>query len=301
MYSNSYDNIRMMFWDGTEKNIVYKLDKDGIKYSVWRALRDYTARTEEKKAEDSSASADKMIDALPKFIDGFILYFNRETPFTSADKYDEWHHEMCNLFILEITQSKIRSEVKYGKAQKIVNMSMKTIYCLDGAKKKSEDGYFKFCHMPLDSITINWFRNYVAEAWFNVGKKRDERIKISLEGGPLPKWSSLDFIDSKDFNEYSKQINKYNKDNPYDYMFIITMIREYFNNQTKNPYHGLTAFEAEFYIWVETQYEMAAEALTKQNLLVKLQSNNEVSVKNTRIKSLNKEIAHMLIDLSEYY
>lgn len=306
MYSNSYDNIRMMFWDGTEKDdkgktIKYNFDKIGIEHSVWRALRDYTARTEGKKDGESSASADKMIKAIPEFIKELILYFERDIPYALQNDYDKWHHRMCDLFIDEITKSKIRSEVKYGKAQKIVNMSMKTVYCLNGADKKAQEGYFQFCHMPLDSITLNWFRNYVAEDWFNVDKKRDQRIKISLEGGPLPKWSSLDFIDSKDFNEYSKQINKYNKDNPYDYMFIVTMIREYFDKQTKNPYHGLTAFEAEFYIWVETQYEMAAEALTKQNLLVKLQSNNEVSVKNTRIKSLNKEIVHMLIDLSEYY
>ena len=79
MYSNSYENIRMMFWDGTEKDdkgktIVYNFDKVGIEHSVWRALRDYTARTENKKEGDSSASADKMIKAIPEFIKELILY-----------------------------------------------------------------------------------------------------------------------------------------------------------------------------------------------------------------------------------
>lgn len=305
MYSNSYDNIRMMFWDGTEKDdkgktIVYNFDKIGIEHSVWRALRDYTARTEGKKDGESSASADKMIKAIPEFIKELNIYFERDIPYALQNEYDEWHHQMCDLFIYEITKSKIRSEVKYGKAQKIVNMSMKTVYCLNGADKKAKEGYFKFCHMPLDSITLNWFRNYVAEDWFNVEKKRDQRIKISLEGGPLPKWSSLTFVAAEDFKSYCDKISQYSKDNPYDYMFIVTMISEYFKQET-NPYYDLTPFEAEFYIWPETQYEMAADALIKQNLLKNLQSNVGVSVNNVHIKSLNKAIAYMLLDISTYY
>ena len=151
MYSNSYDNIRMMFWDGTEKDdkgktIVYNFDKIGIEHSVWRALRDYTARTEGKKDGESSASADKMIKAIPEFIEKLILYFERDIPYAwknDYDKwkngYDEWHHEMCDLFISEITESKIRSEVKYGKAQKIVNMSSDIFATLDKMLKKIKE------------------------------------------------------------------------------------------------------------------------------------------------------------------
>lgn len=305
MYSNSYENIRRMFWDGTQKDkngvtVTYKLDKDGIEHSIWRALRDYTARTEEKKEGDASASADRMISAIPKFIDSMISYFDMKEPYKRADDYDKWHNKMCKLFISEMKEHKIRSEVKYGKAQKIVNMSMKTIYCLNGADSKAKEGYFKFCHMPLDSITINWFREYVAEGWFNVGKRRDERIKISLEGGPLPKWSGLAFVEADTFENYCRKIKQYNQKTPYDYMFIVTITREYFEQKT-NPYHDLTQFEAEFYIWAETQYEMAAEALLKQNLLEKLQSNAGILVDNARIKSFNKKIGQLLLDISAYY
>jgi len=57
-YSKSYDDLRAMFWDGKESTDtdirIYCLDKDGIEHSVYRALRDYTARTE--KLEDGQAS-----------------------------------------------------------------------------------------------------------------------------------------------------------------------------------------------------------------------------------------------------
>lgn len=307
MYSNFYENIRRMFWDGTQtdKNgvtVVYKLDEYGIKHSIWRALRDYTARTEEKKEGDSSASADKMICAMPKFIARMNEYFGMKEPYTTATEYDTWHNQMCELFMSEMQEHKIRAEVKYGKAQKIVNMSMKTIFCLNGADQKAEEGYFDFCHMPLDSITINWFREYVAERWFNLHKKRNERIKISLEGGPLPKWSSLTFAAADTYANYCNKINQYSKQTPYDYMFFVTMIREYFKQpSTINFYDGLTPFEAEFYIWAEMQYEMAAETLLKQDLIEKLQSNVDISVNNARIKSLNKKIGQLLLDLSEFY
>ena len=304
MYSNSYENIRNMFWDGTQKDkngvtVVYKLDEDGIKHSIWRALRDYTARTDGIKEGESSASAARMLDAIPEFIKQMISYFKMEKPYDKAG-YDRWHHEMCELFISEITKSKIRSEVKYGKAQKIVNMSMKTIYCLEGAKKKAEIGYFKFCHMPLDSITLNWFRYYVARDWFNIGRKQVNQIKISTDGGPLPKWSSITFVEADTFENYCNKINQYNQKTPYDYMFIVTMMREYFNIKD-NPYNDLTPFEAEFYIWPETQYEMTAEALIKQELIKKLDSNAGVSVNNANIKLLNKKMAEILSNLSTYY
>lgn len=306
MYSNSYENIRMMFWNGTEKAkdwsiIKYKLDQAGIEHSIWRALRDYTARTEERKDEDSSASADTMLKAIPKFVEAMKNYFNDPVK-ESETEYDSWHHTMCELFIEEIKENKIRSNVKYGKAQKIVNMSIKTIFCLNGAEEKSSKGYFKFCHMPLDSITLNWFRNYVAKTWFNIGKKRDEKIKISLEGGPFPKWSNLSYSDSKSFSDYCQCIERYNNKAPYDYMFFVAIMRKYFEkNNTMNPYDGLTPFQAEFYIWVEAQYESAAESLLKQNLIKKLQSNNSVLVGNKNIKLLNDKISKLLSELSEYY
>ena len=223
MYSKDYEKIRGMFWNGEDKDKKHCFNEEGIKYSIWRALRDYTARTESVKEGDSSASADKMLEAIPEFINNMILYF-KESPYKVATEYDEWHHKMCELFIEEIIQGKIRSEVKYGKAQKIVNMSMKTIYCLEGSKEKAQKGYFEFCHMPLDSITINWFVKYVAKSWFNVGKKRDDKIKISLEGGPLPKWSNISFCEANTFENYCKNIKNYDKKNPYDYMFIIKLM-----------------------------------------------------------------------------
>ena len=47
--------------------------------------------------------------------------------------------------------------ITYGKAQKIVNMTMKQLYCFDNASDY-KDTVFKFCHIPIDSIILDFFQ-----------------------------------------------------------------------------------------------------------------------------------------------
>lgn len=42
----------------------------------------------------------------------------------------------------------------YGYAQKFVSMSFKYMYCFDTAEKVN----FKYCKLPLDKYTINWYK-----------------------------------------------------------------------------------------------------------------------------------------------
>jgi hypothetical protein len=46
--------------------------------------------------------------------------------------------------------------VTYGKAQKIVNMTMKQLYCFANALDYKES-VFAFCHIPVDSIILAFF------------------------------------------------------------------------------------------------------------------------------------------------
>jgi hypothetical protein len=273
-YSKKYKDVRAMFWDGKDdkdKSRQYRFDRDGIIYSLGRALKDYTSRTNEKQSSDKTASVENMIAALTKgtkrsavsFVERLEQYFN-DTPQSSERAFDEWHHEMCNLFSDSIKEANIRSVVPYGKAQKIVNMAMKTIYCLEGAEEKNSAGYFTYCHMPLDSIILEWFRRYVAQDWFNKEKDGRTVLKISTEGGPLPKWSNLEFKEGSlplCFKEYKDKANQLLNEK-YHYMLFVQVIRKYFEEPNKdNRYIGLTPLEAEFYIWQEMQLETAAEAL----------------------------------------
>ena len=81
----------------------------------------------------------------------FVEYFKYSCP-GSATKFDEKHKELCKDFLVEL--NKVVPPQEFGKAQKFVNMTFKYLYCFDNAK--SYEDYFKYCHMPIDSYTLNW-------------------------------------------------------------------------------------------------------------------------------------------------
>ena len=303
-YSNQYEVVRKMFWDGKdESGHQHYLDRNGITYALERALKDYTSRTDKKHESEGIASVKNMTAALTEFIDRLVDFFSKVP--LSASEYDQWHHAMCELFIQCITTSNIRKNVTYGKAQKIVNMTMKTIFCLEGAKEYNDRNYFAYCHMPLDSILLDWFRKYVADQWYNSGKSRKEKIKISQEGGKLPKWSNLEYRPNSihvSFENYCQDIDEQCYNKHYHYLFFVTMIREYFKaGNSVNRYDGLTPLEAEFYIWPEMQYEQAAKALVGQTLPQKMVNNKNATVCNSTIQDLNKQLRELVETLSQFY
>ena len=55
----------------------------------------------------------------------------------------------------------------FGFAQKFISMSFKYIYCFNGSKKEN----FKFCYLPLDQYTINWYKQYGSKRLVDQFKK----------------------------------------------------------------------------------------------------------------------------------
>lgn len=45
---------------------------------------------------------------------------------------------------------------KFGFAQKFINMTFKYLYCFDDCDKAN----LRFCHLPLDQYTIDWYKQY---------------------------------------------------------------------------------------------------------------------------------------------
>ena len=297
-YSNDWNVLRHLFWDGKDSfGNILKLDEAGIECSLKRALKDFTARTDKKQEDEQSASVNNMADALKEYQEELFAYFSDDAK--GQQEFDQWHHTMCMRFVKAIKEKGIRQNISYGKAQKILNMTFKNLYCLEDAKEKQT--HFAFCHLALDSFILKWFRETVATEWFNYGKTRSEKIKIS-ENGPIPNWSNLQFKDgslSLLFDDYNTQTESRECDGKYHYMFFVTMIRAYIEKTDR--YKGLTPFQAEFYVWMETQYEVAAGGLLKQGLCAALEGNAGVITNNPTIKKQNEEIKAMLDKLSKFY
>lgn len=265
MFIDHY-TISKRFWDGMNKSeVILSFDEDGKIEAINRAIGDLMERTLKRKTASQGDRDEEIRNALlPKINE----WFKKPEIKITEIEFDKWHNEACNA-VLKVLQKfytnndNQKTPVQYGKAQKIVNMTMKGIYCLKGAD--AYEKHFEFCHMALDSFTLEWFRRYIATQWFNADdKKRVIKIKISEDNGPFPRWSNLNFKEGSllpTYKNYEENPNLRTHKDKYHYMFFVQTIREYISYINKDQPSRLTPLQAEFFIWEEMQIHIAMEKL----------------------------------------
>lgn len=213
---------------------------------------------------------DYLVDHLKScgFQKQFALYFNTAAP--DAHAFDDWHNKTCCLFLDALTGTGLYEKILYGKAQKIVNMMFKHLYCLSGAE--AYEAHFRHCHVTLDNFTLEWFKRYIPPY---------KRIES---------WSNLVYKDP--FSD------------PSDYLFYQHHIRIFFQTaEGKKQYASLTPFQAEFYIWREIQLRLAAEAFTFELQPDDYKGNSsfaQVRKKEIRALSVEKLIATVETAITDY-
>ena len=158
--------------------------------AIKKAYIDMSPRTfqnndsEDNKKSLNSEQKEKLFLALA---DKIAEYMKNGT-----DNFEVWHHDICEFFIESFSKilndaGKNPNDATYGKAQKIINMTFKYLYCFDDASKYAER--FEPCHMALDSYILNWVNEWFIEQ-YNQGKTRGEKLSRSGKN-KLPKWSHL--------------------------------------------------------------------------------------------------------------
>ena len=110
-------------------------------------------------------------------------YFAKESPSQGREEFSEKLSGYRNCLIKDFQDYEI--SITTGQAQKIVNMTFKNLYCYGDAEKYEK--HFLYCHVPLDSYTLNWFRNILAEQY----NKRNKKIKDKFVFNGNTKWSNL--------------------------------------------------------------------------------------------------------------
>ncbi len=178
---------------------------------------------------------DNILSALGWLAEAIYNYFHSDEV-----NFNEWHKSICTEFCRKIEV--MHGAIPYGKAQKIVNMSFKYLYCFNDSQKYATK--FEECHMALDTYTLEWFIRYVLA---------DKKIKVT----PIREdsWSKLKCGE----NDREK----------YSYLWIQKLIRSYLFSEGNITYRDengkvLSPFLAEFYIWKEMQLHMAMEELYAQ-------------------------------------
>jgi hypothetical protein len=165
------------------------------------------------------------------FVQQFVDYFNCTTYKSKLD-FNDWHNNTAKMF-LDVLK-KYYDKAFYGKAQKIVNMMFKHLYCMnfgaENAWKVLCEEYFEHCHMPLDSFTLDWLH-------------RKDKTAVC-------EWSNLEYTSMKPKTGQASTSYK-------DYLSRVDKLF---------PIHSpLTAFQAEFYIWPQMQFTQAFETIYRMN------------------------------------
>lgn len=299
------EKLKSKFWDGKYQEKDYCFDEEGIKIAVKRALGDFTDRTEKLKPDSGykSFGVEEKFKVLcgtdgkeyndPKdgsFVQKFIVFFEKPDNKNNAtqDAFDAWHKEMCEEF-LAVIEPKYQDGLKYGKAQKIVNMTFKNAYCLQHNEIKEDqfEKYFEHCHMPLDSITLEWFKR--TQTW----------LKDYCKNGHSK--GSCDFL-CKYLPESWSKMESDDSGNRYGYETIQKKIRDYLKeyaaeNITTKYLKDYTPLQAEFFVWKYMQLELAAEGVYKQLLSFEDLDSTGRKKKDKDAEYRNKTINEKLADL----
>ena len=307
------EKLKSEFWDGKYKidckdekdkskkeTKQFYFDKDGIGIAIKRALRDFTDRTERLKTEYKgqpfgvdekyNALCESSVPGKKSFVERFMDYFfpvpKSDNQYMDETSFDQWHKEMCEEF-LAVIEPKYQGGLKYGKAQKIVNMTFKNAYCLQHNEIKEDqfEKYFEYCHMPLDSITLEWFKR--TQTWLKDYCKED------------PSNGSCDFL-CKYLPESWSKMKSDDSGNRYGYETIQKKIRDYLKeyaaeNITTKYLKDYTPLQAEFFVWKYMQLELAAEGVYNQFLSFEDLDSTERKTKKAeyRNKTINEKIADL--------
>lgn len=173
---------------------------------------------------------DEKDNALKCIIEKLEDYFHKEKAPLTEEEFDKIHDELCQLWCKKFKSQEDGKLGTYGKAQKIVNMSFKYLYCSEAAKNHRD--HFQYCHMPLDSFTLEWFRR--------------EQFGQDMPNKKITSWSNLENSENEadTFIDDGKEC--------YSYHFYKKKIREIANEK-------ISPLEMEFIVWPKIQMKLVAE------------------------------------------
>ncbi len=199
-------------------------------------------------------------DANKTYFEKVIDYLSGGLENTGFSDFDTFHHDLCKTFLEAIKYFdeghtiELYTDIHYGKAQKIVNMMFKHLYCLKGAEEHEE--LFADCHMALDSFTLEWFERQHSEYCHGNNYHKQIWYKNGYESKKQHEWSNLEYSEDDEIKGH------------YSYMYYVRKIRK----MCSSP------FKEEFIIWPRIQQELATEAFI---LAMPADEETKTSIKDT--------------------
>ena len=143
--------------------------------------------------------------------DQIVYYFSQ--PAKNKDEFDRWQKDLCEEICRRFSAIP-DIELKFGKAQKLVNITFKCLYCFPDADSKSD--HFKYCHIPIDNNVIDWCNN-----------------NLNISSSPTV-WSFMEYSDYQRFEDSL-------------YLWLNSNNNTYYRDSDGTPYSLL---QLDFIAWI---------------------------------------------------
>lgn len=232
---------------GTTPISIDVLDKDDILLAIKKAYIDMSPRTFKPKSdiEIDSVAKESLLTKIAEKIQSYMKYG------LSNISFDEWHKKLCEFFLngdatikgldaLLLEAGKYPNQATFGKAQKIVNMTFKYMYCFDNADQYANK--FEPCHIPLDSYILDWFFDCYKSEWEH---PTNEKAKLTPTGTyRLTVWSELKYEKNDDAKAVDDNIPQYKE------------IQDWIKSRLDKASTPVSRLEAEFVIWYEARNDI---------------------------------------------
>lgn len=106
---------------------------------------------------------------------GEIKGLLNDSSIDSQEAFDAKHKELCKKY-MDLLED-YGYPIKYGQAQKVVNMALKYLFCCEDASSKPA---FEYCHMPLDGLIMNWCKDWCKKEYgISVNSDKDAWSKLT--------------------------------------------------------------------------------------------------------------------------
>lgn len=237
-------------------------EKDELLLSIALAHNDMARRAQGHTNEVKKAS-----------LEWWSNHFNNNNPFviSKPDDFDKWHLNACETYCKYMNEymnkqkSPKKFKITFGRAQKVLNMTFKYLYCT-GTYKSDVEKLVSFLHMTLDGYTLRWYKEQIV------------KLDPSLKVGDVSEWSKMNekapkhkYIDLQGDEGIQNRIRKFlSSKNIYEYIINTEEIlddeegekknkKELIFSQNVSPY----PFLAEFIIWKGEIIRANMESLLK--------------------------------------
>lgn len=178
-------------WEETKNSLIDGCKKQ-LTYSIIELFKLYAKATENKTgAENSNIDfSEELVKISNCFLDEYKSAINELNKLISKVQNSDTYKYTIDV-----------ENIKYGKAQKIVNMTCKYLMLFSDASDYQK--VFQQCEMPLDSIILEYYNNTIVTSLNESKNSKIQRCNTA--------WSNLEYDEYEDIQKNIKEFCESNK------------------------------------------------------------------------------------------